>query len=174
MGTAGKGVAWEAHLSSFAGTVLGASHWYVRLDGRVEDVEVAYVMDADDARALSGRDYIQEPGDWTTRFRSLDLACKAAVVAFRELAGDRDVLIEESDADQVLAGPDDLQSEGVIAARDTSGDAWWEWKRSFTPHERDTRFGRGAPPSVRRKIEIVLEHVPGDWKVGEVRRDGGS
>jgi hypothetical protein len=163
-----QGVAWQLKLRSFAGIVARASHYMATLTGRVEDVEVAYVLNVEDARALSTPDFTWSVSDWSTSFRTREAAQAAAIAAFGHLAGERDVLICEDEKDEVLAGPADLVAAGNAVADDEAG--WWDWKKSFTPHERDTVFGFGAPPSVRRALTVIVQRKDDNWTV--TRTDG--
>lgn len=162
-----RGALWSIRTSTFAGLVPGASHYVVRLHGRTEDVEVLYRMDVDDARALSSWDFTERPGTLTGRFRTRPAALAGAIAAWRSLAGERDVLIDEFDMGMVHAGPDDLVDEGRSYAHDER--AWFTFMDSFQQRVYPTVFGRGAPPSPRRDVEVVLGHDGDGWKVEEVR-----
>lgn len=161
------GVAWTLDLDSFAGIVASASHWYARLAGRVEDVEVSYAADAVDAAALSCRDFTHRPGERSSRFRREVDARRAAIAVFGRLAGPRDVLVEKyGDPGVVLAGPADLVAAGGRC--NGSGYRWALWLKQFAPHEYDRVIGHGAPPSVRQPAEAVVRRditVDAGWVI---------
>jgi len=161
-----RGALWEVTLNTFAGVVPGATHWIATLAGRVEDVEVHYVLDPAGAAALSTPDFRYHVGDYSNRFRDRRSAMAAGVAAFRFLAGPRDALAEKYEDGVVLAGPEDL----VAAGTGLDEDAWWEWKvATFVPHEHDRVFGYGAPPSVRRPGQVIVRRDGDTYTVVQAR-----
>lgn len=156
-----KGVLWEAAFSSYAIFLWAASHWTVRLEGQTENIEVSYVLSPSDAEKLSESDYKYRAGQESNRFMTYEDAKGAAIAAFRFLAGPRDALTTRYGEGVILAGPQDLvTSESRLREED-----WWQWtEENFIPHEFDSIFGPGAPPSRRRRGEVVVERgEDGEW-----------
>lgn len=91
---------WSLSLTTYAGSVPGASHWMVRI-GR-DDLclwthqmtEIEYECDADQAAALSEPDYAYEIGWTTARFMSREAAVTAGIERFLADAEPGDVLYD--------------------------------------------------------------------------------
>jgi hypothetical protein len=163
--TSKRGYVWDLELLTYRGIVASALHWQVKLTGGTEDVEVYYVMDLADAVALSSRDFSETPGRWSTRFRHKEDAQAAALVAFKHLANERDVLVKKfNDVGEVLAGPPDLVEQGEALTGDYM---WWTWLDSFQRRLYDTHYGYNAPPSVRQNMTIVVKRSGSTWVVTE-------
>lgn len=89
------------NLTSFMGTIPGASHWYASLWFNKEKVEVAHELSTREAALMNksdGKDidggFIWSPGDRISRYRSKEDAIKVAKETWREIAPEAKVLIE--------------------------------------------------------------------------------
>lgn len=171
-------VMWRMTLSSYTGIVAWASHYRVRLTGHTEDVEVTYLLSSADAKQLEEPDFHWKTGDLSERFITRADAITAGITAWTQLADAQrgDVLcMGDGDPAKAVAGPPGIVAEinethdRYMAHDGVTFAAWVALEDRFEPHLRDTTFGAGAPPSVRRVVEVTLRHEGDGWVVDEVR-----
>jgi hypothetical protein len=160
--------AWNLRLATFGGIVAGATHYMARLAGCTLDVEVNYVMTADDAARLSEPTYEYLAGTWSTRFHTRADALDAALAVFAVMAGPRDVLVSEYNPGEVFAGPDDLVAAGRALHDDEDG--WYAWVDRFREHAAPAGADTPPPPP-RRSVSVVVERDGTGWRVIRLPRD---
>lgn len=160
------GTIWEARYLSYSGIVGGASHWQVEMRGHTEDITVGYLLDAKDARAYSDEDFRWKAGDWSAKFPCEKDAIEASKVVFEHLAGEHDVLVGNG---IVLAAKDEdrgkILEQALLDEDDGNYEAYDLARATFVPQLHDSVFGHNAPPSVRTKMEVIVERHEDSFRV---------
>lgn len=155
-----RGVIWTVKFLSYAGIVGWASHYQVEMKGETEDITVGLTLNAQDAKDYSTEDFKWKAGDWSNKFPTKREAEEAALAVFKHIAGPDDVMFTDTSG-RLIACKDGERAFALERCyQDDDYEAAAEIEKTFREHQRDTRFGHGAPPSVRKKMEVIVERLP--------------
>lgn len=170
---------WHLEVSTFRGISIGATHFYGRLRGPEINYEISKVLTRAEAKELSDKDdFTWRAGQTTNRFDTRDDVIAAGIVAWRSVAGERDLLIKglSSRAEPLrpLAGPPEwvvdvarmykeLKEAGFYEGNPkVYGKVLREWDTFLAAHHIQTHS-----PTYRRDDRITVRTSGDAWEVTE-------
>lgn len=185
---------WELDISTFRGISFNAEHYYANFSTSVtpkRKVSVERLLTEEYADVLTAKDpsYTWRVGTSTNRYDTKEEATAAALVAWRHVAGEGDVLVMDRHAytDEpvvVLAGPPDVMAMADIIWEQSRETDWWKgtydnwdalnrhWEVVLKQHGIDTETGtHGFIPGEVERIDVVVKGVGTTWEIGECDDD---